>query len=167
VKLVKRVRSLEEKSRVKAGPQDAGIVWTSYEARIDPASLGDGEFLAADITIVESVGMWSRWRIKQRVSLDPSDRGIVYDAAGVRLGRVCCRSRRCALARRCRRLLAGGKECHHPNALPQSNHPPVMRAAAACWRRRAGQGERCSLAAHDVYRVMDHHCPLPIPLLLL
>jgi hypothetical protein len=88
VKLVKRVRSLEEKSRVKAGPQDAGIVWTSYEARIDPASLGDGEFLAADITIVESVGMWSRWRIKQRVSLDPSDRGIVYDAAGVRLGRV-------------------------------------------------------------------------------
>jgi hypothetical protein len=76
--------------RVARAPAGArvGLVWTQDEEVLG-RPLAAGEYLAVDFFCVgpDEAGCGSR-RTVERATSDPRDLGIVYDAAGVRIGRV-------------------------------------------------------------------------------
>ena len=69
---------------------DVGIVWTSSDGVLEPGELAVGEFVAFDITITDAGGASGTptLRVAERATRDPRDLGVVYDAAGARLGYV-------------------------------------------------------------------------------
>jgi hypothetical protein len=69
-----------------------GVVWTSEEVVVDPAQARAGEHVAVDLVVdreASSDGCHpAELRTRERFSADPSDLGVVYNSAGVRIGRV-------------------------------------------------------------------------------
>ena len=74
-------------SRAPAGSR-VGLVWTVDETPLG-RPLASGEFLATDLfrtgPAVDGAGVQ---RVVERATLNPRDLGLVYDAAGERIGRV-------------------------------------------------------------------------------
>lgn len=71
-----------------ASKRRVGIVWSHCDHRVDDVELAEGEWLALDVTLGETVGEVDTWRTRERITRDPEDYGLVYDAAGDVVGRV-------------------------------------------------------------------------------
>ena len=92
---VKRLEAGAQRAREQA-PIAVGLVWSNHETTVDPEMLEAGEYLAADIwieggpeaTVAGAAEPATWWKVKERVTLDPQDLGLVYDSSGVRIGRV-------------------------------------------------------------------------------
>lgn len=90
--MLRRVAKLREAADLaaaaKARPMPR-LHWVSYDGRLDPAQLADGELIAVDVRLVHVFGgQTPQWRLTERVTRDPGDLGLVRDRAGRVVGRV-------------------------------------------------------------------------------
>jgi hypothetical protein len=86
MKLIKRVQQLEQSERVEqAAAAGIAIAWSTDEQRA--ADLADEE-VAMDIHILSNDLGVDQWRTVERRRRDADDLGDVFDAAGLRIGRV-------------------------------------------------------------------------------
>jgi len=90
VRLIGAVKRLEGAARSRTRPAKVGIVWTSNEERVNAAELGPAEWIAVDISVRGGATPTAPvyWRIKERITGDPSDLGLLSDETGARVGRV-------------------------------------------------------------------------------
>ena len=68
-----------------------GLAWSSDDVRLSAATIADlrpGECVASDVTLYGADAGADQMRVVERVAVDPHDLGIVYDAGGLRVGRV-------------------------------------------------------------------------------
>jgi YD repeat-containing protein len=69
-------------------PLPVSISWSSADERVTARDLRPGEFVAADVMGYRADGEPWESRVVERVTRDGGDLGVVYDAAGARVGRV-------------------------------------------------------------------------------
>jgi hypothetical protein len=87
VALAKAEVSASKRAARKVVP--IGLCWSTHDVRVDPQQLQRGEFIAADVSIHGNMGGTLDLHVCERVTSDPSDLGIVKDAAAnVLVGRV-------------------------------------------------------------------------------
>lgn len=92
MRLLRQIGKLEEMAAAGAArveePAPIGIAWVTGEERIDAAGLQPGQLIAADIHILGRIGGVPEWHVRERVTAYAWDLGLVYDGAGLRIGRV-------------------------------------------------------------------------------
>jgi hypothetical protein len=85
MRLVKSVERLEAAAAGRAAaPGSIGMCWTRREERVDAYALQEGEYIAADVWIDDG----DFWTIKERVTVNAADLGVVRNMSGGRLGYV-------------------------------------------------------------------------------
>src|ERR1700761_2762099 len=91
---VKRLESHAQASAAAAAAavdvgQNIGLCWTQHDQRVEASRLRSGEYIAADVRVVGSVPGSIELRVRERVTTDSGDLGLVYDdASGAQVGRV-------------------------------------------------------------------------------
>lgn len=103
MRLVKAVGRLEAQRAQRCGEGVVGVCWSSREFRVDASKLAEGEYIAADVHLLENVPAdCPRWpmegnqvmQIRERVTTDLKDLGVVYGPGGERVGIVVRMDRR-------------------------------------------------------------------------
>jgi hypothetical protein len=99
VRLVRRVERLEDVAAAgaaKALAPERYVVWSKDDLRADASQLGPGDLIAADVTFHPSTSAalggaprdyfpWGHGAVvvAERITRDPDDLGLVYDASAV------------------------------------------------------------------------------------
>ena len=80
MRLVQRVERAEagaaDLARRRKHPE--GGVWTETEERVDREKLERGEHVAADVYVIGETGGARLWRIRERVTRQAGDLGVLY-----------------------------------------------------------------------------------------
>jgi hypothetical protein len=108
VRLIKRLDAIAAAAAAREAERVAGadlaVCWSVREARVDDGDLEAGDYVACDVRYLDEgaaaldalplgsparpVDFTALLSITERVTRDERDLGLVYDAAGVRVGRV-------------------------------------------------------------------------------
>jgi hypothetical protein len=93
MRLLRRLEGLEAGAAVAEAEAEAavGVVWSCDELRLDATQLEAGEYIACDSHRLDPPELFAscpRVRLVERITRDADDLGYIYDAAGVRVGRV-------------------------------------------------------------------------------
>jgi hypothetical protein len=99
MRLLTKVRRLERDAAAIAEAEEAasarrrpvGVLWTHEEGKLDAPALDamqPGEEIVRDFWIESQHEGATQARSRERITRDAGDRGRVYDAAGVEIGRV-------------------------------------------------------------------------------
>ena len=87
MKLLRRVAEAEQAMVAGRSAEPLGLCWTSGCERVD-RELQQGEYLAVDVFLTGRCAEVTMWRTVERITLDPEDRGVVYDVGGKAVGSV-------------------------------------------------------------------------------
>ena len=99
MRLLTKVKRMEAEAAAVAAAEEAasaarrpvGVLWTNAESSLDSSALvamQPGEEIVRDFWIESKHEGATTARSRERVTRDAGDRGRVYDAAGVEIGRV-------------------------------------------------------------------------------
>jgi len=97
VKLTRRVKKLEAQFAgdafgiAAAACSDIGITWTRRESPASELVPGPGERIVEDLVLDEPTGGARQGATIARITADPDDLGVVYNAQHRRIGRVTAR----------------------------------------------------------------------------
>jgi hypothetical protein len=81
-------------------PEAVGLIWSRHEVEVDPETLEGGQYIAVDVHMLAGAPVEpgaelggatlepGAWSMKERATYDAQDLGVVYDAGGLRVGRV-------------------------------------------------------------------------------
>jgi hypothetical protein len=106
MRLIKRLDAIAaaaaEREAERVAGADLAVCWSVREARVDDGDLEAGDYVACDVRYLDEgaaaldalpvarrpVDFTAQLSITERITRDERDLGFVYDAAGLRVGRV-------------------------------------------------------------------------------
>lgn len=88
MRLVRRMRSVEERARRARAAGGVAMVWTSAEHVLSEEERGCAAGVALDIVRAGQLGGTEVWRTVERVARDAADLGDVFDLGGEIVGHV-------------------------------------------------------------------------------